>query len=104
MTDNTEKSTDRQARVEVSGMHCAACSSRIEKVVSTMDGVKEATVNLGAETLDVSWDQSQLSYDDIKKRVADLGFSLADWQEIPARSLDFAMNLFLKSFQGFRIS
>ncbi len=92
MTDHIEQTNTRQARVDVSGMHCAACSSRIEKVVSNMGGVQEATVNLGAETLDVSWDESLLSYEDIQKKVADLGFTLAEWQAEPVRSLDFAIS------------
>ena len=43
--------------VDIRGMHCAACSSRIEKVVGGMEGVANASVNLAAETLDVKWGQ-----------------------------------------------
>ena len=34
----------------IGGMHCAACSSRIERVVSGMEGVERVSVSLAAET------------------------------------------------------
>ncbi|HER63176.1 MAG TPA: hypothetical protein ENO11_04275, partial [Desulfobacteraceae bacterium] len=40
----------------IQGMHCAACSSRIEKVVGAMEGVEKVAVNLATETMDLSWD------------------------------------------------
>ncbi|KWZ83255.1 copper chaperone CopZ family protein, partial [Anaerococcus hydrogenalis] len=33
-------------RLAITGMHCAACSARIEKVVGRMAGVQEVAVNL----------------------------------------------------------
>ncbi len=35
----------------VAGMHCAACSSRIERVIGSQPGVERASVNLAAETM-----------------------------------------------------
>ncbi|MDR2050377.1 MAG: heavy metal translocating P-type ATPase [Deltaproteobacteria bacterium] len=34
---------------EITGMHCASCSSRIERALSSLEGVSRATVNLAAE-------------------------------------------------------
>lgn len=31
---------------DITGMHCAACVGRVEKVVSRMDGVADVKVNL----------------------------------------------------------
>jgi Cu+-exporting ATPase len=66
--------TFRHVQAPVKGMHCAACSSRIERVVGSMDGVDSANVNLAAETMEVAWDPDTLSFDDIAARVKDLGF------------------------------
>ena len=33
----------------IRGMSCASCASRIEKKVASLDGVKQAGVNFGAE-------------------------------------------------------
>ncbi len=38
---------------DISGMTCAACAARIERVVRKVDGVKEAYVNLASERLTV---------------------------------------------------
>ncbi len=39
--------------VDVTGMTCAACSARIEKVLGRMPGVERATVNLALETAEI---------------------------------------------------
>ena len=62
--------------LSVRGMTCASCSARIEKVLGGMEGIRRAFVNLAAETLEVEWDDSAVSLDDIAGRVAGLGFEL----------------------------
>jgi len=64
-------------------MHCAACSSRIERVVGAMPGVSAIAVNLADESAQLSFDPSRTSLDAIAARVADLGFTLGQ----PAPSL-----------------
>ena len=39
----------------IGGMHCAACSSRVEKSVQKLEGVKTASVNLVSEKLFVEY-------------------------------------------------
>ncbi len=62
--------------VDVTGMHCAACSSRIERVVSGMDAVEKVSVNLAAESMKIAWYDDVLSYEDIADCVKKLGFEL----------------------------
>jgi Cu+-exporting ATPase len=62
--------------VAVKGMHCAACSSRIERVVQGLEGVETAAVNLAAESMELVWDADLVSFDLIAARVKDLGFEL----------------------------
>ena len=62
--------------ISVKGMHCAACSARIEKVVGGMDGVSGVAVNLAAETMELDWDEAALPFTDIAARVKDIGFEL----------------------------
>ncbi|MEF3697152.1 heavy metal translocating P-type ATPase, partial [Desulfolutivibrio sp.] len=66
-----------QASLElaVTGMHCAACSSRIERVVGAMPGVAQATVNLAAETGKFVFDPAAVTPRDIRRTIRDLGFS-----------------------------
>ena len=74
----------------VKGMTCASCSARIEKVLSSREGIKAVAVNLAAETMEVEWDKTKLSLDDIAGQVKGLGFEL----EIP--SSEVTLNLAIK--------
>ena len=65
----------RRARAEISGMHCAACAARIERVLGGMPGVVSAAVNLAAETLSVSFDPALTGEAAIAATIADLGFT-----------------------------
>ena len=60
----------------VKGMHCAACSARIERALSGMQGVTSAQVNLAGETLALALAPDGPTLDDVAKRVAELGFAL----------------------------
>ncbi|MFA7382194.1 MAG: heavy metal translocating P-type ATPase [Desulfurivibrionaceae bacterium] len=68
-------STEKQ-RFAIRGMHCASCSSRIEKVLAATEGIRTATVNLAAESLEVEWDGAQLSLAAIAGIVKGLGSEL----------------------------
>ncbi|WP_300163592.1 heavy metal translocating P-type ATPase [Solidesulfovibrio sp.] len=74
----TSDATSVSLLLPVSGMHCAACSARIERVLRTVPGVAEADVNLADETLRLRYDPQVASLDAIRARVADLGFSLGE--------------------------
>ena len=66
----------KELKLVVKGMHCAACSSRIENVVGGLEGVEKAVVNLAAETMQLAWNESLRSFDDIAGRVSGMGFEL----------------------------
>jgi len=66
----------KELKLSVNGMHCAACSSRIENVVGGMEGVAKASVNLAAETMELHWDESEHSFEEIAERVSGMGFGL----------------------------
>ncbi|KPK24356.1 MAG: ATPase, partial [Desulfobacterales bacterium SG8_35_2] len=73
----------------VKGMTCASCAARIEKVLSSREGIKAIAVNLAAETMELEWDNAKLSLDAIAAQVKGLGFEL----EIPSNevTLDLAI-------------
>ena len=43
-------------KISVTGMHCAACSARVEKVLGRIEGVSSAKVNLIAEKAEVVYE------------------------------------------------
>ena len=61
--------------LNISGMTCAACSNRIEKVLNRMDGV-EANVNLTTEKASVDYQQDKTSLDDITNRIEGIGYGV----------------------------
>ena len=69
-------SPKKMANIRVKGMHCAACSSRIERVVGTLPGVTGVSVNLAAETMEITWDDDVVSFAEISETVNQLGFEL----------------------------
>jgi len=64
----------KKSLVQINGMHCAACSGRIERVIGGMDGVESASVNLAAETMDLTFDPEVVTDEIIGERIKDLGF------------------------------
>lgn len=60
----------------VEGMTCAACSTRLERVLGKQVGVTAARVNLAANSASVDFDAAQLSPLDITAAISRAGFSV----------------------------
>ncbi|MGW8161825.1 MAG: copper ion binding protein, partial [Desulfobulbales bacterium] len=60
----------------IKGMHCAACSSRIEKAVAGLEGIESVSVNLATETMDLTWNQGEIQPENIAARINELGFEM----------------------------
>jgi Cu+-exporting ATPase len=68
------RETLKRVTIPISGMTCASCSARIEKVVGRLDGVAEVSVNLATEKADVHYDPSRVRLSAIKKTITDAGY------------------------------
>lgn len=62
---------------DITGMSCAACSARIEKGISGMEGMEQCSVNLLKNSMTVSYDESRLNSDGIIHMVEDIGYGAA---------------------------
>lgn len=60
--------------LDITGMSCSACSSRIEKVVNKMQGVEQMSVNLLKNNAHVTFDESVVDEKTIIARIEKLGF------------------------------
>lgn len=65
----------------ITGMTCASCSSRIEKILNKADGVESAVVNLATEKATVKFDKSVISSEDIIKKVEKAGYGAEEIDE-----------------------
>ncbi|MFH0784877.1 MAG: heavy metal translocating P-type ATPase [Pseudomonadota bacterium] len=59
---------------KISGMHCAACSTRIEKVVGNLQGVTSCSVNLTTERAKIAYNPASVTLSVIFETIGDLGF------------------------------
>lgn len=59
----------------IQGMSCAACSARLEKVLSRQDGISKANVNLSSNRARVIYDENVISRDDILAVISRAGFT-----------------------------
>lgn len=77
-------SEPKEMTIQVGGMTCAACASRIEKGLKRMDGVNDASVNLALETSNISYQPDKIEAGAIKEKIEKLGYHVvtekADFQ------------------------
>ncbi len=66
---------------KISGMHCAACSSAVQRVVTRLSGVRECDVNLITEKMTVLYEPKEVSFDDFKRVIEKAGFGISKEQE-----------------------
>ncbi|MGM0851175.1 MAG: heavy metal translocating P-type ATPase [Bacillota bacterium] len=59
---------------DITGMTCAACSARIEKVLNKQDGIQHATVNLALEKATIEYAPGTITTDQIIKKVDSIGY------------------------------
>lgn len=77
----------RKELLDITGMSCSACSSRIEKVVSKMQGVDSISVNLLTNNAHVTYDEGQTDTAAIIARIEKLGFGAAPHLEAKAAAV-----------------
>jgi len=71
--ENNDSST---ISLEISGMSCAACTQKVEKKLSQMQGINKVNVNLASGIAAVNYDTSWVQAEEIKNAVATLGYQV----------------------------
>jgi Cu+-exporting ATPase len=72
----------KKADLKISGITCANCVKTIENSLSHLDGVSEATVNLGTEIGTVEYDSAKIEVSDLEKAVIDAGYGVVNEKTI----------------------
>jgi len=65
---------EEKAELDIIGMTCAACATRIEKGLNKLEGVTKASVNLALESASIEYNPSQIATSDMVKRIEKLGY------------------------------
>ncbi len=80
------QSKQLSVRLPVEGMTCAACSSRLQRVLAELDGVVAVDVSLAGEMVSLEIDSAEIKLPDLVAAIDQAGFS------VPMESLDLKIN------------
>lgn len=61
--------------LKIEGMHCGACATGIQMLVSQMDGVKSVFVDYNAKKGTFEFDTAKVTKEQIIKSIAELGYT-----------------------------
>lgn len=64
--------------VKIDGMTCAACSTRIEKVIGRMDGINSVSVNFATEKMTVDFNENVIGISGLKEKIEKIGYKFED--------------------------
>ena len=64
-----------RVRLDIDGMTCASCATRVEKKLSKVDGVEGSSVNYATEEATVVYDSARVEIDDLVEAVSAAGYS-----------------------------
>lgn len=64
----------KEIKLNIEGMHCTGCSTRLEKVLNNVDGVEDAKVSLEEKKADIKYDETQVNEKELIEVVEDAGF------------------------------
>ncbi len=82
MTVHDEHRALKEITLPVAGMTCAACVRRVEKALSGIHGVEQATVNLSAGKAGVTYDPAACDVPAMCERIEEIGY------KVPAARID----------------
>ncbi|MCQ2559701.1 MAG: heavy-metal-associated domain-containing protein, partial [Clostridia bacterium] len=65
---------EKEISLKVGGMHCSACSSRLEKKLNKTAGIRKAVVNLATNQAALTYVPEEISLAEIIEVIEDMGF------------------------------
>jgi copper chaperone CopZ len=68
----------------VEGMTCGGCANGVQRVLSRLNGVSGATVDLASATSTVAYDAATVRPADLQAAVADAGYALKERGTAPS--------------------
>jgi copper chaperone len=61
----------------VPDMHCGHCKAAVEGELSKLYGVKKANADVEKGTVEVSYDESTVTTEDLKEAIEEAGYTIA---------------------------
>jgi len=66
------------AEVKVTGMHCAGCESKIQKMLSRIDGIDEVMADRNDQKVSLQYNGSGETLEAAKRKITDLGYTVVE--------------------------
>lgn len=67
--------------LHINGMHCASCSTNIERTLAKKPGIKEINVNFARKSASVNFNTETINLEKIKEEITALGFTAISQDE-----------------------
>lgn len=64
--------------LKVSGMSCGHCKEAVERAIGVLPGVSKVEANVEDGKVEISYNPSEASLDDIRQAVEDAGYDVQD--------------------------
>ena len=74
--------------INIGGMTCAACASRIERGLSKLDGIENVSVNFASEKAIVNYDTTKVKLETINSEIEKIGYEVIKEEENTADAVD----------------
>ncbi|KAF8338092.1 E1-E2 ATPase-domain-containing protein [Cantharellus anzutake] len=74
--------TTRRTRFSIEGMTCSSCTGAIQNLVSQLPGVKNLTISLLTNSMDITYDPSTLTPLIISNTIGEIGYEVIKWDHI----------------------
>ena len=65
----------KEETYSIGGMHCAACSSAVERVTRKLEGVERSDVNLPMNRMTIVYDENRVNPEAIISKIEKAGFT-----------------------------
>lgn len=65
------------AVIHVQGMTCSHCKKSVEKALQTIDGVKNAKIDLETGNVTIDYDQQMTDENNLRKTISDAGYDVS---------------------------
>ncbi|UOQ47002.1 copper chaperone CopZ [Gracilibacillus caseinilyticus] len=65
-----------QTTLQVQGMTCGHCKASVEGALKELKGITTTEVHLDKGTVDVSYEENQVSVDDMKEAIEEQGYDI----------------------------
>ena len=68
----------KSQQIKIGGMSCSACAKAIERAVSKIEGVSEASVNYATEKLQIGFDENKVTNDMLNAAITKAGYEVIE--------------------------